>query len=71
MRFSSPELTELLAYYQLEPFAQSWQQTALLCAVISWVAGNKDATIWDYMPTEQGEQSPDEMAAVMRAQFGG
>jgi len=62
----SLELAEWIAYWQLEPFGDDWEQTATVCETIAFAHGatKADRDIW--RPTRKRgiqEQPPEQMAA--------
>ena len=40
-RMSMDELAEWMAYYEIEPFGESWKQTAYICSMVGNAAGGK------------------------------
>lgn len=66
----SRDITELMAFYQLEPFGQDWHQTARICAAIYGAICGKGAPGPDeFLPVKPPEQpqSPEDMAAIFRS----
>ena len=61
------EFQEWAQYWELEPWGQDWQRTALGAYVAAKIGGSKDATISDFMPTTQRKQTPAQATAILKA----
>lgn len=63
------QFIEWRGFYILEPFGESWGQTARLCGEFARVMTGKLPEREAYMPITmpKDEQSPEEMAAVLMA----
>ena len=62
----SLELAEWIAYWQLEPFGDHWEQTAAVCETVALAGGAKNAKRDIWRPTKRRDvavQSPEEMEA--------
>lgn len=71
-RISSKELTEWMAFYELEPFGYDAENlghaiTASTIANVNRQKGQKPYTIADFMPHEKQEQSIDQMLQIAQA----
>lgn len=62
------EFKEWVAFYELEPFGQEWEQTARTCAVVNWSQGGK-AKVEQFLPVAQDLPSEDEIAARVEQQL--
>ena len=63
---SSAELTEWMAYYQLEPFGESWFQTGTIAAAVANAAMFREGDPFvpaDFMPTDPEGATDTEEAA--------
>jgi len=64
-----PELTEWMAYYQLEPFGESWFQTGTIAAAVANAAMFREGDPFkpsDFMPTDPEATGDSEEGAKRR-----
>lgn len=66
---NSQDITEIMAFYMLEPFGQEWLQAAEICKTIEQVMTGKKSSHESHLPIKPpvAEQTPDQMAAIFRA----
>jgi len=74
-RMSAAELAEWRAYYRVEPFGESWKQTAYQCAMAGNIAGGKRGggkfTPDDFLPVKpliahRPAQTSDQMLSIFK-----
>jgi hypothetical protein len=68
-RLDSQELSEWLAFNDLEPLPDSYWQTGLVCATLAnlWTAKGKSYDPHDFMPTGKPEPTIQEQIAILDA----
>lgn len=64
----SEAITELMAFYQIEPFGQPWLQTGTVAASCYGAISGKAPSPKVFLPVKQQEErhTPEQMAAAFR-----
>lgn len=65
----SQDITELMAFYMVEPFGQEWLQTGTVSAEVRRVMTGQKIKAEAYLPIQPPDigQTPDQMASLFRA----
>lgn len=66
-RMDSLEIAEWLAFWELEPFGNSWEQTATVCETVAISNGAKGVSKDTFLPVKR--RRPAQSEAAMKAEL--